>query len=44
LFLRIGPPSVPPYWFRLKGGTLTAKKLRALSFSFLRNSKSEAWS
>src|SRR5206468_2999017 len=40
LFFRIGPPTVPPYWFCRRFGTVWAKKLPAFSASLRQNSNS----
>src|SRR6267154_145901 len=41
LSLRMGPPALPPNWFRRCGGLLRTPQPLALSLSLRRNSKSE---
>src|SRR5580704_4265809 len=41
LFFRIGPPSEPPYWFRLNFSGEVAKKLFASSEVLRKNSNNE---
>src|SRR5206468_7550925 len=43
LFLTIGPPSDPPYWFRLKGGLSTSKKLVESSPELRQYSNTDPW-
>src|SRR5437868_5801258 len=43
LSFRIGPPILAPNWFRLKGGTERAKKLRESNTLLRRNSYALPW-
>src|ERR1700722_2646665 len=43
LFLKMGPPTDPPNWFRLNFSAVGAKKVLASRDLLRRNSKSEPW-
>src|ERR1700685_711643 len=43
LFLRMGPPTVPPNWLSLNGGLVMLKKLRASRSVLRRNSNAVPW-